>query len=152
MPWAESPTVRPRDQGSKHVMEGSLAVVGPHRKTMNKSHLILVTTSIKPPLREKQRDRKKKKMWRFPSHLLGQRGEARGPETGPLPAGLRAPIAFTRPFSSGFDWAEGRGLPTWKVVSSMARDTLHFLTTLWKKYVFSSLYLTRQMPLFTHFY
>lgn len=72
--------------------------------------------------------------------------------TWPLPVGVGAPIAFTHPFSSGIDWAEGRGLPTWKVVSSVARDMLHFLTTLWKKYVFSSLCLTRQMPLFTHFY
>ena len=100
------------------------------------------------PLWEKQSDIKK--------HFFSLRAQRCGPlvqEHSPSSwAWSPRPRAFTRPFCSGIDWAEGRGLPTWKVVSSMARDMLHFLTTLWKKYVFSSLYLTRQMPLFTHFY
>lgn len=35
--------------------------MAPHRKMMNTSHLIFLTASVKPPLREKQRDKKKKK-------------------------------------------------------------------------------------------
>ena len=102
------------------------------------------------PLWEKQSDIKKhKNVFSLRARRWGPLVQEHSPSSW---AQSPCPQAFTRPFCSGIDWAEGRGLPTWKVVSSMARDMLHFLTTLWKKYVFSSLYLTRQMPLFTHFY
>lgn len=93
-------------------------------------HLIYMTTCVSPCLRS---------MWHRHCkalHLIGPRGETPPCRKTTLPAEFRALVALTCPFSSGIDWAEGRGLPTWKVVSSMARDTLHFLTTLWKKICF----------------
>lgn len=56
-PWAASPAVLPPDHGTKQVNKGSAAIAAPHRKTMNKSHLIFTTTSIKSPLRQKQRNK-----------------------------------------------------------------------------------------------
>lgn len=101
-------------------------------KMETESHLVFVTASVKPSLREKQGDTKHAKL----SQLVGYGCGAPWFRSMAPSSWAGNSIAFTRPFSSGIDWAEERGLPTWKVVSSMARDMLHFLTTLWKKICF----------------